>query len=80
MTATDTRPAQNSLPRVPHASWEERFYSNGFSSKPSANRTLQKITESPTTSDAESPLLGSPSASRKEDAGRYTYVSRLLGE
>ncbi len=76
VTATDTRPEPNSLPRVRLAPSLDP-YSNRTGKFFSRNQTLQRITASTSSHDEESPLI----RPQNDGAGpHYTYISRLLGE
>ena len=71
VTATDTRPEPNSLPRVTVTP------SLDIRSSGTKNRTLQRVTASTSSQDEESPLIRPQSES---SGPRYVYISRLLGE
>lgn len=75
MTATDTRPAQDSLPRVARRrmpSLPENYTDDGLTSRLSTNPTVQRITDSSTSCNEETPLINSSEPP--------PYISRLLGE
>ena len=78
VTATDTRPEPNSLPRVTVTPSLDKRSSGGKKlSKTFRNRTLQRVTASTSSQDEESPLI----RPQNESSGpRYVYISRLLGE
>lgn len=78
VTATDTRPEPNALPRVRVTPSLDNFSgSSKLPSKNSRNQTLQRITSSVSSHDEESPLI----RPRNEASGpHYVYISKLLGE
>ncbi|XP_028403871.1 G-protein coupled receptor 143-like isoform X2 [Dendronephthya gigantea] len=74
VTATDTRPEPNALPRVKRVPSERlgKFTPRQVSK----NRTLQRIMASTSSQDEEAPLIRPRSA---EAPPQYVYNSRLLG-
>jgi hypothetical protein len=70
VTATDTRPEPGALPRVKVTPSLDTY--RNVSAR---NKTLQRITDSASSQNEDSPLLGTQSP-----APRYHYISRLLGE
>ena len=75
VTATDTRPEPNALPRVkqvPSPARRKKYTPREISSE---NRTLQRIMASTSSQDEEAPLI----RPRCDAPPRYVYNSRLLG-
>ena len=77
VTATDTRPERNALPRVTATPSLDHYRSGIRPSRVLKNQTLQRITASSSSIDEESPLIRSEN---ETSAPQYVYVSRLLGE
>lgn len=81
VSATDTKSARKSLPRVSKKLLQRQYGSRQHYSQKvlptKGKQTVQRSEGSPTTADEETQLLGS---SRSTDTSSYSYVSRLLGE
>ncbi|XP_028403869.1 G-protein coupled receptor 143-like isoform X2 [Dendronephthya gigantea] len=77
VTATDTRPEPNALPRVPRTPSLESYRRKNIPAQVSTNQTLQRISSSPSSHDEEAPLI---TPRNEAPAPRYVYISRLLGE
>ena len=78
VTATDTRPDPNSLPRVTITPSLDKHSTGSRHLKTSRNQSLQRISASMSSQDGETPLIRPQIES---PAGpRYVYISRLLGE